>query len=59
MFSIITNLTKAAVAVVATPVALVVDVVKLPVTAFEDRDPFTNTSKMLNSVGKSVSKAVE
>jgi hypothetical protein len=62
MFSILTNLTKAAVAVVVSPVALVVDVVdvvRLPATAYYDRNPFENTSKVLSSAGKSVMKAIE
>lgn len=59
MFSLLTNLTKAVVAVAVSPVALVVDVVKLPVTAFDDKSPFENTEKVLSLAGKSVIKAIK
>lgn len=57
MFS---NLFKAAVATALTPVAVVVDIVKLPVTADDHRrSPFEETNKMLESVGDNISKALK
>ena len=49
MFGMLTSLAKAATVVITAPVSLVVDVVKLPATAFEDKNPFTNTSDALNT----------
>ena len=60
MFGMIESLAKAAVATVATPVALAVDIVKIPVTAGElNKGPFDNTSAMLKAVGDNVSDAVK
>lgn len=58
MFSMLTNLTKAAVAVVATPVAVAVDVVKLPVTAFENKDPFEHTRKKIDQASDAFDRSV-
>lgn len=54
-----TNLLKAAVAVVVTPVALVADIVTLPASA-EDlhRGPFDRTASMLKTAADNVNKAV-
>lgn len=57
MFNILSNLTKAAVAVVVAPVAVVADVVCLPATAFEDTHPFGMTAKLLDNAGKAIDKA--
>jgi hypothetical protein len=60
MFGILGNLTKAAVSVALTPVAIVVDVVTLPASAERGEDhPFQRTGNLLNSAGKSVSKAID
>lgn len=56
MFS---DLLKAVVAVVATPVALVVDVLALPFDAESNKYAFTRTTKMLDNVGKNITKAVD
>lgn len=43
-------LTKVVQAVVQTPIALAVDVVSLPSTAYDNKAPFTNTAAVLNKV---------
>jgi hypothetical protein len=60
MFGILGNLTKAAVAMALTPVALVVDLVTLPASANRGDDhPFGRTGELLNAAGKNVSKAID
>lgn len=59
MFSMLTNLTKAAVATALTPVAVAVDIVKLPSTAYNNEPAFGETEKMLKTAGECVEKAVE
>lgn len=60
MFGILGNLTKAAVAVALTPVAVVMDVVTLPASAERGDDhPFQRTGDLLNAAGKNISKAVD
>jgi hypothetical protein len=60
MFNILSSLTKAAVAVVATPVALAVDVLTLPASSMDPhRGPFDRTEEMLDAVGKNISAAVK
>ena len=60
MFGILGNLTKAVVAVALTPVAVAVDIVTLPASAERGEDhPFGRTAALLDSAGKSVSKAIE
>lgn len=59
MFSILTNLTKAAVSVAVAPVAVAVDVVKLPVTADSLENPFKHTEKVLNNAGECVNEAIK
>lgn len=54
------NLFKAAVATVATPVALVADVVTLPASALDHRkNPFERTESMIKAVSDNVVKAVD
>lgn len=53
------NLFKAALNVAATPIAIVTDVVKLPVTALDNRSPFANTEKRLTNAGKCLDKALD
>lgn len=60
MFSMLSNLTKAAVSVALAPVVIVVDVVTLPATADDPRKgAFDNTAKLLSNAGECISKAVE
>ena len=59
MFSMFSNLAKAAVAVVVTPVALVVDVVSLPSTSESGKPAFGKTSAMLSAAGAAISEALE
>lgn len=54
------NLLKAVVATALTPVAVVVDIVKIPVTSSDHRrSAFEQTEKMLESVGGNISKALK
>lgn len=54
------SLLKAAVGVVITPVAVVVDIVRLPVTADDHRkETFGATSSVLDSVVKNVKDAID
>lgn len=59
MLGLFKNLTKAALNVAVTPVAIVTDVVKLPVTAFEDRSPFEQTSKRLKDANECLDAALD
>ena len=60
MFGMLEKLTKATVAVVLTPVAVVVDVVSLPATSMDHRrGAFDNTSELLRAAAKNVKEAVE
>lgn len=60
MFGMIEKLTKAAVAVALTPVAVVVDVVTLPATSCDlHRGPFDNTGNLLKSAAKNVEEAIK
>lgn len=45
MFGLLKDITKTVVSVAATPVALASDIVKLPVTSYEDKNPFGETEK--------------
>ena len=54
------NLLKAFVATALTPAAIVIDVVKLPITSEDPhRSAFEQTEKMLESVGDNISKALD
>jgi hypothetical protein len=57
--NLLKNLLGAAVATVATPVALVADIVTLPASAYDNTDPFARTSKMLGAVGDCINEAVK
>lgn len=60
MFGLLSGLTKAAVSVALTPVALVVDVVTLPASAEDYRKgPFDNTAALLKNAGKQVGEAIK
>lgn len=60
MFSMLTNLTKAAVAVVVTPVAVIADVVTLPASADDfNAGPFDKTAACLKAAGKAFNEAVK
>ena len=60
MFGMLENLTKAAVAVALTPVALAVDIVTLPSSACDiHKGPFDKTGDLLKAAGENIYKAVE
>lgn len=59
MFKLFTNLTKAAVGVALTPVALAKDVVMLPARACDLEHPFKSTKAMLNNVSECVDEAIK
>ena len=60
MFSMLTNLTKAAVSVALSPIALVVDVVTLPASSeHPTKGAFDNTAALLKNAGKQASDAVK
>lgn len=60
MFSMLSNIAKATVAVVVSPVALAVDIVTLPASSCDfNRGPFDRTEKMLDAAGKAISDAVK
>lgn len=60
MFKMLSNLTKAAVAVVATPAAVVADIVTLPASSMDfRRGPFDKTAAMLKRVGDCVEEATK
>jgi hypothetical protein len=53
------NLLGATVAIVATPVALVGDIVSLPGTAYDNEDPFKWTRAMLTGAGACIDEAIK
>lgn len=59
LFNLLTNVTKAAVAVAASPVALVVDVVTLPASAIDGDDAFGRTGRMLGAASDAMKEAVK
>lgn len=60
MFSMLTNLTKAAVAVAVAPVALIADVATLPASADDiDAGPFDKTAACLKAAGNAFNEAVK
>lgn len=60
MFNVLTNLTKAAVAVAVTPVALVADIVTLPASAEDPRrGPFDNTAGTLGAALDNLKEAIK
>jgi hypothetical protein len=60
MFSMLNSLAKAAVATVVLPVAAVVDVVTLPVTADDlNRGPFDNTTETGSAIMQNLKDAFD
>lgn len=60
MFSMLLSLTKAAISVALTPVAVVVDIVSLPVSSeHPTKGAFDNTATLLKNAGEQVAKAVK
>jgi hypothetical protein len=58
MFGMLENLTKAAVAIAVSPIALAADIAILPATAFDDSKPFGITESVFKAVADNVSKAI-
>ena len=56
---ILSNLTKAALNVAVSPVALVVDLATLPASSLDLKGPFDRTADCLKRAGKCVEAAVE
>ena len=59
IFDVVSNVVKAGVAVVVTPVALATDFVTLPSSALNGRGPFPRTGKMLDAAGDAITAAVK
>lgn len=59
MFGMLESLTKAAVGVVVTPVALVADTVAIIPDSVDGKDPFTRTGHVLDTIGENVKNAIE
>lgn len=59
MFGTLANVVKAGVALAASPVALVADIVTLPSTAYDGKPAFGRTGKMLDAAGSCISEAVK
>jgi len=59
MLRTLTNLTKAAAAVVITPAAIVADVLTLPGSAFDNKAPFHRTGRLLSAAGRAAAEAVK
>jgi hypothetical protein len=60
MFGLLTNLTKAVVSVALTPVAIVADVVRLPITAEDIHgEAFGLTEKLLNNAASNINDATK
>lgn len=59
MFKILSSITKAAVAVAVTPLAVVADVVKLPATADSNKHPFQHTKEMMGAAADNIKNAVD
>lgn len=56
---ILSNLTKAALNVAVSPVALVVDIATLPSSALEIKGPFDRTANCLKRAGRCIEAATE
>lgn len=60
MLNMLTNLTNAAVAVVASPLAIAADVLTLPASSMDPhRGPFDRTAKVLSAAGQCFKEAVK
>lgn len=55
----IANLFKAAIAVAVTPISVVVDVLTLPSSAYEDRSPFGNTAGTISQAREAINAALK
>ncbi len=59
MFGMLTNLTKAVVAVAVAPVDAVVDVITLPASASDGTGPFDRTAKRLSQAADAMDAALK
>lgn len=58
MFKSISSLTKAALSVAVSPITIVMDIVTLPSTAYDNKHPFGNTKAVFNNAGKLVKETI-
>lgn len=58
IFASLTNVAKAGIAVAVSPVALVADIVTLPASAYDNKDPFHRTGRMFGAAAKCINEAV-
>jgi hypothetical protein len=59
IFDVLTNVTKAAIAVTVSPVTLIADVLTLPASAENNTDPLRRTGAMLDAASDAMSEAVK
>lgn len=59
MRDMLENLFKSAAALMATPVAIVADVIAIIPDAVNEKNPFSRTSDMLEAVGDNFKKVVD
>ena len=55
----IANLFKAVVSIAVTPITVMVDIVTLPVSAMDNKDPFRRTAKLLGNASKCLEEAIK
>lgn len=58
MYKSLSNIGKAILSVAVSPIALVVDIVRLPVSAYNVTDPLENSKAMLCQAGRLVKETV-
>jgi hypothetical protein len=58
ILSALTNVAKAGIAVAVSPVTLIADVVTLPASAHDNKDPFHRTGRMFSAAAKCINEAV-
>lgn len=59
MFKSLSNLTKATLSVMVSPVALIADISTLAESAYNNRHPFSRTGQMLSNAGKCAKRALD
>lgn len=59
LFSTLTNVAKAGIAVAVSPVAVVADILTLPSSAYDNRPAFGRAGKLFDAAGKCIAAAVK